>query len=125
MERSRRWLTPCAALAAVFTFYGAAEASTWTVVGTPAIGCASGHASVRLDNGQVLSTGGWSTPDFFETDGAETFAPNTGLWSPFANMQFARVNHAMVKLSNGDVLVVGEYDSSQKPEVYKASTGTA
>jgi hypothetical protein len=80
----------------------------WRPVGFMS-GPRTGHATMLLQTGQVLVTGGWGTRGPIGT--AELYDPNTDQWSPAGSMKIARTGHTATLLGNGDVLVAGGYGS--------------
>ncbi|MCU0825037.1 MAG: kelch-like protein [Leptospira sp.] len=67
--------------------------------------------AVKLRDGRVLVSGGFGGvrfhPDNLMLNSTEIFDPNTNTWSQGPNLHFARMQHKMTVLTNGDVLVVG------------------
>lgn len=70
------------------------------------------HAAVRLADGRVLLTGGVEVTTIiipipsFSSD-CRAFNPGTGALQNVADFSIARALHAMIRLANGSVLVVG------------------
>src|SRR2546425_3910841 len=83
---------------------------TWTMTGSmTAPRSEIEHATVKLDNGQVLVTGGFSAPDSPQMS-TDLFDPATGAWSSAGDMSSQRAGHAALKLLDGSVLVAGGLD---------------
>lgn len=94
------------------------------VTATPHVGRWN-HQSVLLDNGKVLSAGGWlSGIPAAATNTAELFDPSTETWTLTGSMNFGRTGFALVKLPNGNVLAAGGNPSHPQAEVYDVATGT-
>lgn len=127
MTHRNGWTQSLAVLAVVFCFHGAASASSWTVVGTPATG-RWGHQSFLLSDGKVMSTGGRipiSLGYMMGTETVELFNPATNQWSPAPNMLSKRALHAQAPLPNGDFLMNGGAYSNIIIERYSLATGTS
>lgn len=83
------------------------------------------HQSVLLDNGKVLSAGGWLAGGIpAATNTAELFDPIAQTWTLTGSMNIGRTGFAMVKLPNGNVLAAGGNPSHPQAEVYDVATGT-
>jgi uncharacterized protein (TIGR03118 family) len=102
----------------------------WSLTGSMSQG-RSLAATVLLDNGQVLTVGGWpDRADSFALNSAELYNPATGMWTTTGSMAFGRVvDQQAVVLSDGDVLVAGgliccPYQSLATTELYHRATGT-
>ena len=67
----------------------------------------STHAATLLNNGRVLLTGTLSDPSVDITNGAQTYDPQSGLFTASPNMEQARSSHTATALNNGNVLVIG------------------
>ena len=66
------------------------------------------HASILLNNGKVLITGGCSVLTSNSTlSSCEIYDPVTGLFTPTGSMNTPRMSHKLALLPNGDVLAVG------------------
>ncbi len=79
---------------------------TWSATGslnTPR----SAHTATRLNSGEVLVVGGWTTGGL--TDSAELYsydpATRTGTWRPTGSLKTARSGHTATVLPSGEVLV--------------------
>ena len=66
-----------------------------------------GSAVVLLVQGIVMAMGGWDRKT------AETWDPNTNVWTPVAPMSTRRQSCACTPLPNGNVLVVGGSDDGR------------
>ena len=64
------------------------------------------HTATLLPDGRVLIAGGGLRQGETE-DTAETFDPETNLFTPAGNMDAARVSHRAVVLNDGRVMVIG------------------
>lgn len=92
------------------------------------------HAAVRLDDGNVLITGGMR--NYLHNGAVESITLSDSLlFNPVANtftatgrMQTARVGHAMTRLASGAVLITGGRDASGQPlntaELFNPASGT-
>ncbi len=85
---------------------------TWSATGslnTPR----SAHTATRLNSGEVLVVGGWTTGGL--TDSAELYsydpATRTGTWRPTGSLKTARSGHTATVLPSGEVLVWGGANS--------------
>jgi uncharacterized protein (TIGR03437 family) len=64
-------------------------------------------SAVILSNGQVLITGGGTTPTYNEaTNTSDLYNPASGVFTPVGNMGSARTQHPTITLLDGRVLVV-------------------
>jgi len=82
------------------------------------------YASVLLNNGLLLVTGGLTT-QFASgiTTSCELYYPATGTWTNTGSMNEARDGHVAVRLNNGKVLVAGG-TSDGTAELYNPTTQT-
>jgi hypothetical protein len=88
------------------------------------------HAATRLPSGKVLITGG--SDDCLGScrpavAPAEVFEPSTKSFVSVESMKFARLQHVPLRLTSGDILIVGGEngtDSLPGPELY-VGEGTA
>lgn len=80
---------------------------------------------VMLANGNIFATGGSKYLTWYA---AETYNPQTGLWTSADNIIYPRADHNSVLLNNGKVLLVGSgvtaSDGARYSEVYDASSRT-
>jgi hypothetical protein len=86
-----------------------------------------GHAATLLPDGRVLVTGGLlgeCNGSLCFNDRAARYDSATNSWSFAAPMGLARAQHSMATLADGNVLVVGDYGSSQETERYDPATDT-
>ena len=111
--------------------------NTWSVAGNMA-SQRSAHVSVVLNDGRVLSTGGYDLNTFvplsvkgFALASAELFDPVTGVSTGTRAMSQPRVGHSMVVLADGTVLACGGQTYNPPGpvslftcEIYNPSTGT-
>lgn len=103
----------------------------WSATGNLRTG-RGGHSSTLLADGKVLIAGGINytadgTPIFAS---AELYDPETGNWTETGSMAVPRFKHAAVRLTSGEVLVVGGTSvepSDRQPlasaEIYNPTTG--
>ena len=110
--------------------------NTWHPTGTMITPRTSSHAAIRLPNGKVLVAGGYvGTPgsagdtSFTITTSAELYDPATSTWSATGSLLERRVDHQMLLLPDGKVLLSGgisNQDNSQArtAELYDPATGT-
>ena len=97
------------------------------------------HASILLNNGKVLITGGCSVLTSNSTlSSCEIYDPVTGLFTPTGPMNTPRMSHKLALLPNGDVLAVGgcslyqsivgyyvyDVNALASCEIYSVSSGT-
>ncbi len=83
---------------------------------------------VLLADGKVLVAGGTTYNIRYEAVNApEIYDPMTNSWTWTGSMSTSRRNHAMIRLANGKVLVIGGTDTSgnllQSAEIYDPTTG--
>lgn len=69
-------------------------------------------ACVLLDDGRVLATGGMDG-DGRDLDSSALLHPHSRRWTPGPSLLKARSSHAMHKLRDGQVLVVGGFDEGR------------
>lgn len=84
--------------------------NTWTATGPQTAPYRARNALVVLADGRVLSTGGsggGTGSSYHSYTAAEILDPATLTWTPAAPMNYGRDSHAMVRLGDGRVLVVG------------------
>ena len=87
----------------------------WTVTGR--LNIARGdHASTRLQNGQILVTGG--ADGTVDITSCELYDPNTGLWTVTGNLLESHSYHTATLLTDGTVLVVGGGMNLNSTELY-------
>lgn len=60
-----------------------------------------------LNTGEVAIVGGRTNPPFNYTAATHFFDPDAGLWFAGPSLMYARYEHRMVALQNGDLLVTG------------------
>jgi N-acetylneuraminic acid mutarotase len=102
---------------------------TWTLTGSLNLSRVLFTATL-LQNGKVLVTGGSTSnapSNFGVTDSAEVYDPDSGTWTPIANLNSTRLWHTATLLRNGKVLVVGGWDGSsilESAELYDPETNT-
>ena len=89
------------------------------------------HTATRLQNGDVLFTGGMSadnTTQLILSAGDELLKAGSGTLQPTGNMSIARYSHTATLLQDGKLLITGGYDSSPKilptAEIYDPVSGT-
>jgi uncharacterized repeat protein (TIGR03803 family) len=86
-----------------------------------------GHAAVRLFDGRVLVTGGFSNATRKATPTAEIYVPENGTFSRVGDMSAARSGHVLVVLPSGKVLVAGGTNANgavlSTAEVFDPATG--
>ncbi len=88
------------------------------------------HVSVRLNDGRILVAGGWNggqeSPSYPLL--CEVYDPKTNTWLSAGNLQRGRELARAVILPNGNVLIVGGYNSNEGYleycEVYDPSANT-
>jgi hypothetical protein len=87
----------------------------------------SNHAATRLENGQVLITGGGLCCGTF-LNSAELYDPVAGTFSVTGNMAATRLGHTTTLLANGQVLVAAGFAGGASyltsAELYDPSAGT-
>jgi len=94
--------------------------STWSNTG--AMNTArTDFSSVILNNGNVLSIGGWNYQDSYKS--CEIYNVATKTWTYTGDMTRERIYLASIKLRDGRVLVVGG-GGDKTAELYDAVTGT-
>ena len=82
------------------------------------------HRASLLDDGDVLLTGGLAHMTQLADDTAETYDPDTGLFTATAgDLAQTRVLHSSTLLRDGTVLIAGGYGGTEA-ELYDASTRT-
>ena len=91
----------------------------------------SSHTATVLTSGQVLIVGGCdSNGDYITSDAAssELYNPTTGTFVSSGNLNTARDTHTATLLNNGQVLIVGGFDSNSNvlssAELYDPVAGT-
>jgi len=95
---------------------GGALPGTFTLTGM--LNVAGGqHEAILLNDGKVLICGGISTPGSAPFRRAEIYDPTTQTWTLSQGnngqgMFFVRVEHSILKLLNGHILVTGGFDNS-------------
>ncbi|MGB0455257.1 MAG: kelch repeat-containing protein, partial [Bacteriovoracaceae bacterium] len=81
-----------------------------------------GHQSIKLDDGRIFITGGFSTNsheiDLKKSQASEFFNPTFNEFKKGKKMSFSRVYHSATKLRNGRVLLVGGFFSGNRIEIY-------
>lgn len=83
------------------------ETGTWTRTGSmPHPHGESESATVVLEDGRVLLTGGFTAIDTPQAN-TELYDPGSGTWSSAATMSSVRSGHTATLLGNGEVLAVG------------------
>jgi hypothetical protein len=87
---------------------------------------AGAYVATALADGRVLVTGGVHDGEILRL--AEIFDPTTGEFRPTGDMVVPRQKHAMARLPDGKVLVVGGSSGSRREsytgtEIYDPSTG--
>ncbi|HSN74672.1 MAG TPA: kelch repeat-containing protein [Anaerolineae bacterium] len=84
------------------------QTDTWTATG-PMVTPRLDSASVRLPDGRVLVSGGFTYEDPVPKIWASTeiYDPASNTWTAAANLAQARYTHALVLLPDGQVLAVG------------------
>ncbi|MFN8639906.1 MAG: kelch repeat-containing protein [Dehalococcoidia bacterium] len=100
--------------------------ATFTAVGKPLAARTGGASAVRLTDGRVLVTGGFSGAR--STALAEVFDPATGSFAPVGPMQAARRFHLVLPLPDGRAWVLGgigeDGDSLDSTELFDARAGS-
>ncbi len=81
--------------------------NTWSQTGS-LLTARYAHQAVRLDNGCVLTVGGYRKGDVLLSS-AELFDPATGRWTMTGSLPSTRVAFGTAKLRDGRVLVVGGF----------------
>lgn len=93
---------------------------TWSFTG-PLEGCHAKalHQAVRLNDGRVLTVGGYNTK-------ADLYNPSTGTWSPTGPLTVARRYHSATLLADGRVLAAGGANGrlDATTELYDPASGT-
>src|ERR1700733_8008257 len=89
------------------------------------------HTATVLTSGQLLIVGGWdSNGDYITSDTAssELYNPTIGTFVTSGNLNTARDTHTATRMNNGQVLVVGGFDSNSNvlssAELYDPVAGT-
>jgi hypothetical protein len=120
---------------AASAFYDTAEiydpaTGTWTATDSLKTGGRALHRATRLTNGTVLITGGWNGTTALSTAEIYTYNPSTGTGTFAATtgpMTTGRAAHSSVRLFNGQVLIMGGFDSTENAldsaEIYNPATG--
>jgi len=103
---------------------------TWTLTGSMSTG-RNDVAAVLLHDGKVLAAGGGTGFELLpRLTSAEIFDPHTGQWTSTGHMTTPRseMEHAVVRLRDGRVLVPGGYVAHETPtastDVYDPRSGT-
>jgi hypothetical protein len=100
---------------------------TFSPAGTLATGRYE-HAAVRLADGRVLVTGGFTDINFGDstTASAEIYDPATHSFSPTGSMTIQRAAQSMILLPGGKVLVVGGNGTvrAKTADLFDPATGT-
>ena len=124
MELRRVFLSLAVVTLAVLP--GLGQSGTWSVTGSMAH-ARSGQGTALLQNGKVLTVGGWNLGVVDAS--AEVFNPATGTWSATGSVNLARYGGPAVTLPNGKVLFAGGCinncnDITSSAELYDPATGT-
>jgi hypothetical protein len=80
--------------------------------------------AILLPNGKVLIEGGRVNPGLSQTNGAELYDSDTGIWSLTGSMNAVRDIHSATLLLDGKVLVIGGGGPLTSAELYDSDTGT-
>lgn len=91
-------------------------ANLFTAIPTPLTAPRTGHAAVRLANGDVLITGGADSTGDLNT--AEVYDPALNTFRATGQMTTRRVHHTATALAHGLVLVAGGAISARTAEFY-------
>ena len=90
----------------------------------------SGHTATLLANGKVLVTGGNMSPgtSTVATNTAEIYDPATNIFTSTGNMARPRLGHTATLLPDGNVIIIGGYDTSSSSvsngvEIYLTKLG--
>ena len=101
--------------------------ATWNATGNMTTSRAF-HTATLLQNGKALVAGGSTRPlyPFGNTETAELYDLQTGIWSATGNLSGATSWHTATLLQNGKVLVAGGWGGDRplrKAELYDPETG--
>lgn len=72
------------------------------------------HAGVKLENGNILITGGYTATQNQGSNEAELFNINTLKWNRSVPMNKGRGSHDLLKLYDGSIIAIGGYDEKNK-----------
>lgn len=83
------------------------------------------HTATLLKDGRVLLTGGVNASYGYagSAGSAELYDPSSGTFTATGNMTTNRAGHTATLLSDGRVLVAGEYTGDDTAELYDPATG--
>jgi len=84
----------------------------------------AGHTATLLKDGRVLITGGVNASYGYAGSAgtAELYDPSTGTFAATGNMTTNRALHTATLLSDGRVLISGEYTGDSSAELYDPAT---
>lgn len=68
------------------------------------------HAGVKLENGNILITGGYTSTQNIGSNESELFNINTLKWNTFIPMNKGRGSHNLLKLKDGSIIAIGGFD---------------
>ncbi len=96
-------------------------ASTFTFTALPVYPNKYGHMATLLKDGRVLLTGGAVAG--VSSVHSEIYNPATGLYTATADMTHGHSYHAAAALTDGRVVVAGDWPTGAPLEIYDATTG--
>jgi hypothetical protein len=90
---------------------------------TPALSARMAHNTIILQNGSVISAGGWDADAKSTTNTIMALDPGSGAVTPLQPLPWAAHDEAMLLMSNGDVVVAGGKIADSAGHASSSDTG--